>query len=461
VPQPVAARTDRDAFGDFTGRTRFTEHFAIKWGSEVTPDGDDLDTLARVLEEAWRENERLGLGQPLGTDVYYANFYLAGTGPETPTIGFVGGYATLDDDDVSYITMALEVVEGLTEGTPERSAHDWQSGVVHEVHHLFQMPALSYARDLWFWEAWANWFSNRLRPGNTDVLTFAGLPPLLPYAGVKTSTFNPSGAWGRHQYGIWVWPDLMVRAVGDELVSEIWSFHGVEAEPIEVLGDTLGASGTSLEASFADYAARRHVGDHEHGETILERAARWAQDNPTFDHRITGLIPVAPEPVTLRRPRQRPEAFASNFWRSEGLFGPGTLTVAFAGEREGTQGTPASFSVRVRTGEGWQALGLRAHQGSWTAELAEATKVDVVVATHPGVYLDDEVFGYALEVDYRPLAPAEPSERTCHTSGPAAPLSWVLLGLALVRRRRQWVDRPPAMGRAGSPCRAPAPHAVG
>ena len=434
---PLAAPPDglalEEAFGDFEGRTRLTEHFAIKWGPDVTPDAEDLDTLADVLEEAHAAAADLGFPQGIGQDRWYTNFYVADTGGAVPPNDGVGGYATVDRLGNGYVVMSFAVVDNLTHGTPDRTAADWQSGVAHEVNHLNHLGSYAWFDHLWFWEMSANWFSNRLRPGNQDVVGYGAIPTLLPERAI--STYDDENALtASYPYGAWPWLRGLEADLGPAFLIDLWSTRDTRGDPLDAMPGALRDHGGDLEAGFVDYAVARHTLELDQAAGIAAGVEEYAAYYPDLDHRIARRLTGPTDGWLAPRAKHQPEALASNVWRAEDL-GEGTLVLDFEADATGTDGTRARFSVVAVADKERHDLPIDRTAGTWRQPLRGGETVELVVVSHPKTVVRDERFPYALSLAVEPapadtgVPPSGPTEGcACSGAGSATP-GWGLLAL--------------------------------
>ncbi len=422
-PSPVSASATgdelevADAYGDFEGRTRLTPHFAIKWGPDLTPDDEDLDTLAAILEEAHEETVRLGFQPGVGQDRWYSNVYVGGTGGDGPPINFSGGYATLDSSNNSMVVMSWDVIDNLTHGTADRTAADWQSGVIHEVMHLSHLGAYSYAFDLWFWEASANWFSNRMRPANQDVLSFGSVPTLLPELAI--STYEPTNVLtSLYPYGAWIWLSSMERALGHDYLAEMWENRGFYADPLDEFDDVLPGHDGDLEAMFVTYAVERSTGDFAEGDGVFAYVEENEALYEDIEHRVARMVSGPTDGWLAPRTARQPQAFASNLWIVDDL-GSGNLELMFEADSKGTLGTRARFSVVVLIDGERHDLPVDRISGTQTLPLTGGEAVELIVVSHPREVVEGEVFPYAFDIQVSAPEVPEP-EAEVHAPAPEA-----------------------------------------
>src|SRR6185436_16495746 len=88
----------RDSFGSDYGGIAESEHFAFKWGPNVTPTSDQIDGTLEALEDAWAlAIDEMQFDRPSFTNAYKVNIYYGNSGGDVPTIPFDGAYTSLDD----------------------------------------------------------------------------------------------------------------------------------------------------------------------------------------------------------------------------------------------------------------------------------------------------------------------------------------------------------------------------
>ncbi|MCB9674420.1 MAG: hypothetical protein H6737_04840 [Alphaproteobacteria bacterium] len=423
----------RDAFGFFEPWE--SDHFAIKWGPDLSPSDEDLAHLASDLETIWaRQVDDMGWLPPAGSEAYKLNVYLASTGGGTPEIDFDGGYVWVDDEGFPYIALypaSLDLYDNPAYGSLAELA-------AHEFNHTLQIRNSAFSNNRYgpfLWEATASWvvpqtFSTEPHPGWGGFL-------LHPHVALDMWALwgdDPSREARQYDTALFLHHLTEQQGLGADWLRDAWLEAAPEDEPLAYFDASLDGG---LRDLYLDFAVRYALGDHDLAGLYEEGAdelARWGVP----DDRITEKVPWDGTAGMVKPPRGlRPEAFAWNHvtWLA---VGPGTVRVDFAADEAGGFGTPAALTpfVAHQTTDGFVF-----HAPGETIAVLAGETVHLVVVSVPENAAIDERFGYqyafAADVEPPPLASPGPHTYTegCGCASPGGSVGWVWLAVVLPWRR--------------------------
>ena len=372
-------------------------HVAVYWGDEGEVDPADVAVLLDALEASW--------------DLYVDTWDMPAPGEDglAVYVGDTGGPSTsgaagtfsVDADGEPVLVIAAAIL-----------GDHALSGVTaaHELFHAVQYATLAYRAEGvadWYWEASATWASGQVFPGEPLVSRYlyaAAFEPHLPW-----DAFAPVGDGSLaslRAYGAFILPQHLSEHVADAwLIRDSW----VEADgddPLVVLDGLLGDVEGGIASVFGDFAAANATWDYADGalyaDDLREHEGLYAGE----DARVALRLDAGADGGWERPPDAlRPQRFGVN---TAELVRPdaGWLTVAFAGDAEGTDGSEADFEVRVvreaRDGVFVEPVPLEGGEGS--AEIAVTgleSALFVTVAATAGPRVDGEAFGYAVSAAWR------------------------------------------------------------
>jgi hypothetical protein len=87
VSPPGGELLVRDPFGSNYDDFELSEHFVLKWGSDVNPSRDQITGTLDALEDAWTVAfDEMQFERPGFTNEYRINVYIGDSGGDTPEI---------------------------------------------------------------------------------------------------------------------------------------------------------------------------------------------------------------------------------------------------------------------------------------------------------------------------------------------------------------------------------------
>ena len=441
----------RDSFGTDYGGIAESEHFAMKWGANLTPTSDEIDGTLASLEEAWAlAIEDMQFDRPGFTNAYKVNVYYGNSGGDAPDIPYGGAYTDLDDEGYAYIVGHPDLVD-----LYNRSGGFEASGYfAHEFHHVVQYGEDAYVyadQGAWYWEATADWFATICVPETTWDAHGGAQFRMMPHLPLAYFDYYDKGWSGWHQYAASVFLDAITEWAGGDptTIRDSWTNASPGADPIDVLDGLLP---DGMPPTYTEFARALTQYDFAFGDLLEAYYENYAESYPADNHSIVAEAdPAGSDRPVFVYEALLPGAYAYNVVRMVRPE-PHAILVTFTGDATGSRDTASSFDVWVLPSGGAATLvTLADNAGTFTVDGADALDdLTVVVVSHPGTHKNDETFGYALALaDAHPPVedtgfPDGPDDGSAEpkggcgcgsTGGPAA--GWLsILALALSRRRR-------------------------
>lgn len=438
------ARGQRDVYD--LPNVRTSTHFAVRWGDGNPPPLAQVDALLDHFELAWDvEVVELDHEPPYGSDAFLFNVYVGDSGSGAPSSYGAGGYQTVDAEGWPMIVVARSSFVD-----PSFLQHT----AVHEFYHAIQSQTGRFPYDgiaAWYWEATAEWAAIHAVPDNPSNGVFAPGYVWLPELGVPAFDYPDEGTLEEyHQYGAFLFPYDLSRAVGPEVVTGTWKDAGRDPDPMSVMARTVADAGLDFDELWLDHAAHAVLLDSPLQDVLAPHFETFSFSYPGEDVLTRGLSGTGGDgKLGAEAPRRYGHAVIV-------LRAPpaGVLHVAIDGEAAGTEGSPAVFGGRVVVdapgGPTYAELPFAGTEGRLDLEVDGDDVYVVVGATTPdAARWDDErfPFAYDLWVEETPddaPTPRRPRGRVlqqaCDTSGGAGPgLVGVVagaLGAWRARRRR-------------------------
>jgi len=327
-----------------------SEHFALRWGSELSVSDDERDAVLAILEAAWDQGvDTLGMQPPTGSATHFVNVYLGESGDDAPPIGFVGGYVVPDLDGAEMMVLHPDLLLGV--GGDE---HPLQGIVTHEFFHVLQFASGALAggagpfaatHQVWFWESTASWFAHEALPGNSYVPSVFGAYGLFPWLPVDHYDPGATDLTGGRIYHSALLHRYLTEHVADAtLMVDAWSTADDGIDPLALLEAGLLARGTTLDAQFPAFATHNAVLDYADGERYDAWAEYWVYDGAP-DGRVYQHLQPSDLPATIELPAEvAPHAYGYQVIAIDDL-GDEELLIVLDGEATGTLGSTSAFHV--------------------------------------------------------------------------------------------------------------------
>ncbi len=434
-----------------------TEHFAIRWGGEVSFPLSTVEAVEQALEEIWiAEIEQMGWPQPLGTDRYRLNVYFGSTGGNTPEISFTGAYVTSDEEGYPYIVVSPNLLAayafGDTESVPGVLAHEFMHTIQSSVDSFVYL-----GRAGWLWEASAEWAVQRVYPDNGIIGSAVGAYTLLPHVSVDHFDYPDEGTLiESHHYGAEIFLAYLTELARDDaFLKETWLTSGPTDIPLDRFAEQLAEDGGSLEEAFLDFATRNVTfDDYAYGSEYAATTELYGDFFSSEDRRWAARVSRdGTDGYDAVRDKNLPWAWGYNHVLMLNPVG-GELAVGVEADDLGSSGSPSTLGaalVVVRDDEVevmpvlWEGS---SNEISYTSDGDELYLVLVVAAT-PEAFEPEETFGYSFRMEWTERAFAEVASggsdgpvsvtRACACSSGTAAGGWaalLLLPLLGLRRRR-------------------------
>lgn len=255
---------ERDAFGALPNVV-FSEHFALKWGTDLEVADEVADAVIDVLEVVL-EQETAGLGfpPPAGSELYFFNVYIGDSGDPAPPSLDVAGYFAHDDNDAPYLVFAPAALE----------ADILPSVAAHELLHALQAAAGRFAytaETAWLAEATAEWAIAQVFEDDPYVGSLGFGMTLAPH--LALNHYEPfeagAGVGPYHPYGAFLFFQHAVdRGVDRGWVADIWIDDGQGGEPLDVVDQRLDVDGLSAADLAPTMALANVTYDYAFGEQL-------------------------------------------------------------------------------------------------------------------------------------------------------------------------------------------------
>jgi len=387
-------------------------HFALRWGSGVSPTAAQQQAVLEQLEAAWSAGvDELGLPSPPGSASAYVNVYLGNSDPDLPPIGFVGGYVVPDLSNVPFMVLAPELLDAVG------GYEDVLEGIVtHEFFHVLQFGTGSFSggagpfagtHQIWWWESTATWFAHDTLPGNVWVPSAPAAYLLTPSLAVDHDdpTADPLVAGRRYHAALFV-RHLTEHVTTAELVAESWADPRTNADPLSVVDELLVARGTSLEEVFPTFATHNAALDYAAADDYLAWASAWSTTyGEPYPAVLDTYTPGAPLTVSASGD-QAPQSWGYQTIELDGVPASGGWAVTLTGE-PGTLGTPTALHVAwARSSAGGdvvhEVLDGPVDAGSYELlAAADTERAWLVVTAQASAASPDERFGFEVVVAER------------------------------------------------------------
>jgi hypothetical protein len=432
-----------------------TEHFAIRWGAELSFSTATVDHVALALEEIWdAEVNRLGWPQPTGTEAFKLNVYFGNSGGGTPIIVGASAYVTVDEQGYPYIVVSPDLLV----------AYDWgdtdsvPAVLAHEFMHTIQTTLGGFVyldRAGWVWEASAEWVVPRVYPESAAIGNAVGAYALLPHVSVDHFDYPDEGTLiESHHYGAEVFLAYLTELAADDvLLKDLWFDSSPGDIPLESLAISLGQRDVSLQEAYLDFATRNVTfDDYAHGDRYAASTELFAQFYGDDDRRHAARVSRDGTDGWDEVPnRNRPWAYGYNHVILRDPPG-GKLAVGVEAYATGTEGSPTTLSAAlvVVEDEGVRVLPVLTDgdvgEINYTSDGNELYLVLVVAAT-PQTVVPEEQFGYTFRMEWTERAYAQvtgdgsdgpvSTQMVCGcNTGRSATFAWLGLLPLWWRRRR-------------------------
>lgn len=337
LPTVGGPRGERDPFG--VPNVLTSDHFAVRWGDFGAISPADAERLLDHFELAWDvQVDRMGHTPPYGTDAFRFNVYVGDTGSGAPSSYGAGGYQTYDPEGWPMVVVARDSF-----WDPAFLQHT----AVHEFYHAIQSETGRFPYDgisAWYWEATAEWAAIEAVPDNPSNGVFVPGYVWLPEIGVPAFDYPDEGTLEEfHQYGAFLFPVDLSRALGPGVVTDTWKDPTPEPDPMEVMRRAAAAAGEDLDALWIDHVARTVLLDHPMRDVLAPHfdVFRYAYPDESVVGR--GLWGSGDAGKVVAEAPRRYGAFVLSVRNPD----DGVLHVEIEGEASGTEGSPALFSARV------------------------------------------------------------------------------------------------------------------
>lgn len=286
-PPPVAPSTeliDHESHGGIPN-TRYSEHFALKWGSDFDFSEEDAERLLNDFEFAhsvqvveWEMDEPTGVG---GT---YFNVYIGDSGSPVPSALGNAGYYTSDDFGYPMIVMNKDILS---------DASYTKSVVAHEFFHAVQYASRAYydwSTGGWYWEATATWAQGEAVPESNAYAGFLAFYALQPHVGLYHHSLDDFGGAppDLHQYGAFIFPRFLSEHMDSgTAVMDSWRYGTEYEDPARFLRTYM--SPALFNAAYVDHAAHNLTWDYEHSDMYKGWVDAYADWWPDSDFRTNEL----------------------------------------------------------------------------------------------------------------------------------------------------------------------------
>ncbi len=403
---PAGAKPLREALQGVAS-VRTSENFAVKWGSEGGVTESTAQDLLDSLEQSWLvEMVEMGHPEPAGADRYKLNVYIEDTGVvwdngssrfELEGSGASGYYYT-DPDGYPMLVMSQGAL---------RDAEYAGMVAAHELYHAVQDGTRAYPYggvSAWYWEASATWVSGEVFPDVTDYSVFLFGYLLLPWLPVDFFDYPDTGALQEyHQYGAFLYLRHLTEHVADwTVVRDSWTEPDPQGDPLDALDVGLAAFDSDVQQVLVGMAAHVALWDFAHGDTYAANVAAYDELYPEGSL-LVGEQRGDSDGWQTGPEDERPQRLGFNLLAIQREAGQAT-TVHFAGDSEGSQGSPAGWAAWLVLdrdgGPVYQPLELTQDAGS--VELpADEEAVDLFLAVTPTSTdrTSGEQFGWSWSVE--------------------------------------------------------------
>ena len=399
-----------------------TEHFSVEW-DEANVSEAKAQAWAEALEKSWEvEVEQMGWRPPSKSDQYLVLAYIS-------DMNYQGAFTYADDCEGGYMPY---IVAG--QGSFSGNSNWFEDMGAHEFSHAIQY-AYGTAHEPWFWEATATWIQEYVFPSHDWWSMYVTGYTDAPYIALNASSQDDYDVF-LHMYGMSIFNFYLDEKVGGaELIQDLWVAG--EAVPGSYydywIGDALQSQDIVLEDIFDSFIAANTVMAYESGESY-----------PEVDVQQTvGSLPS----TGGNESGDRPQGYGQNFVKistSTATSAAPDLRVSFAGDPDqdwavllvGTSGDEVERvqKLSIASGEGDGVLtDYGNHDSAWLV-------VSPLTQSARGFSYDWEV--QAISADsWEDTGDVDPDQRGvgcgCSSSEQSSRGWWVLVGLCVLRRRRQ------------------------
>ena len=400
VPPPSPVKDSREAHGACAG-SEASENFILKWGSEAPPSRAEIDAILEAFERSWdTELNVMDHAHPWGTDTHLFNVYFGDSGDCAPSAFGMGGYYTTDSEGWPMIVLSNGAFDSGDYG---------QTTVAHEFYHAVQHAEGAFQVNeeaQWWWEATAMWVESVVYPTTQDYYIFLHGYAFEPHRQLNSYKYPEEGVLAEyHQYGAGIWPRYLTEFEADwRLIRDSWALAGEDDDPVEVIRALLD---TDLDEVFADFAAHNAVWDYEHGDQIADWLD-YMRDASGFgdqDRRIADTVASQGTGDEWQIPPQDtlPQRYGYNVIEMSNPRS-GTMVVRFEGDALGSQGSEASWHIRVvrekPRGIEYEQLLVNEGVGQLTLrDVGSETAIYLVVSVVSPAWNPVENFNYRYQMD--------------------------------------------------------------